>query len=1092
MTSALIFFTILLVVLVLESLFRFGVIERTVMFWVGLVSLVTGVVWTTGRPALRLFGLLTDDDDQHTAATVGNAFPRIHDRLVNLLQLYEERKKSAPYYSVNLIDASFVELERDFRGLDFSSVAGYSESGRVARGLGVVAGVVLLLFLVSPGVFLGALNRALHFQQAFATPVPFTLIVEPGDKEVVKGERVDITVRAIGNPPEKVFLSSRPERQLEYDEVQCSRSGEDVFQYSFSVMKSTTRYFVHSGQVRSNDYTLAVHDRPVIKLLRLVLDYPQYSRVATLQLDDNIGDVAALQGTRIQYRVEASKELSAGMLVFRNGDTVSLNIQSRQAIGTTRLVEDGTYYIRLRDRDGTENADPIEYTQRVLPDAYPTVSVLVPGTDLDIAENTGLDMMMKITDDFGFSSLRLAYKLVHSRYEKPADTYSIVSIPIPAGVRTEEIVPYHWSLSALTLVPEDVVQYFVEVTDNDRIVGPKSSVSEIYLLRLPSLDEVFAALDESHAASLERLQEAMERAEEAHDEFQQLQQDLRKDQEKMDWQDQQRAQSLVEEYEEIKQKMDEASEMVRQMTDDLESKQLLSDQTLEKYQELQRVMQEMDSAEFAEAMNKLQEAMRGISPEAMRQALERMEFSEDAFRKSIERTINLLKRIHIEQKVDELLRRTEEMAERQEALRQRTEELNPNDGEKLEELTREQADLQEMFEELRQGLEELQKKMEEFPAEMPLDEMAGVRNTLDRSNLENDLQDIVEQLQGMQMQDAHDRQTTAVQKIDDIMQQMQEMQDALRAHQQREIVNAMQRSLQDMIELSKRQERLKNEAEKVQPNSSRFRELAQEQMELARDLASLTSRLVSLSQKTFGITPEMGKSIGDAMREMHAALNSLERRNGGSARGQQESAMSSLNEAAQLMQWSLNAMMQGGQGVGMAGFMQRLQQMTGQQRGINQGTRNLGEMTQQQAAALARLAGEQGAVRKSLEQMAREAASVGELSKVLGDLNRIAREMREVQTDLAQGNINPETLRKQDRILSRLLDSQRSLRERDFERRRRAESGTNVKRLSPGRIDLTSQEGKNRLREDLLKALQEGYTRDYEELIRKYFEVLEQ
>ena len=123
--------------------------------------------------------------------------------------------------------------------------------------------------------------------------------------------------------------------------------------------------------------------------------------------------------------------------------------------------------------------------------------------------------------------------------------------------------------------------------------------------------------------------------------------------------------------------------------------------------------------------------------------------------------------------------------------------------------------------------------------------------------------------------------------------------------------------------------------------------------------------------------------------------------------------------------------------------------------------------------------------------MAREAASVGELSKLLGDLNRIAREMREVQTDLAQGSVNPETLRKQDSILSRLLDSQRSLRERDFERRRRAESGINVKRLSPGHIDLTSQEGKNRLREDLLKALQEGYSRDYEELIRKYFDYMQ-
>jgi hypothetical protein len=73
-----------------------------------------------------------------------------------------------------------------------------------------------------------------------------------------------------------------------------------------------------------------------------------------------------------------------------------------------------------------------------------------------------------------------------------------------------------------------------------------------------------------------------------------------------------------------------------------------------------------------------------------------------------------------------------------------------------------------------------------------------------------------------------------------------------------------------------------------------------------------------------------------------------------------------------------------------------------------------------------------------------------------------------------------------------LLDSQRSLRERDYERRRRAEVGRNVARASPGKIDLSTQESRNRLREDLLKALQEGYARDYEELIKRYFEVLEQ
>jgi len=131
-------------------------------------------------------------------------------------------------------------------------------------------------------------------------------------------------------------------------------------------------------------------------------------------------------------------------------------------------------------------------------------------------------------------------------------------------------------------------------------------------------------------------------------------------------------------------------------------------------------------------------------------------------------------------------------------------------------------------------------------------------------------------------------------------------------------------------------------------------------------------------------------------------------------------------------------------------------------------------------------------IRKSLEQLAKEAAQSGDLSKMLGDLNKIAQEMREVQTDLAQGNVNPETLRKQERIVSRLLDSQRSARERDYEKKRKAESGKEIARKSPGAIDLSTQEGRNRLRQDMLKALEEGYAKDYGELIKKYFELLGQ
>jgi hypothetical protein len=65
------------------------------------------------------------------------------------------------------------------------------------------------------------------------------------------------------------------------------------------------------------------------------------------------------------------------------------------------------------------------------------------------------------------------------------------------------------------------------------------------------------------------------------------------------------------------------------------------------------------------------------------------------------------------------------------------------------------------------------------------------------------------------------------------------------------------------------------------------------------------------------------------------------------------------------------------------------------------------------------------------------------------------------------------------------------MRERDYEKRRRAEVGKDYKRTSPADIDLNTKDGRKKLREELLKMLDEKYSKDYEDLIRKYFEELE-
>jgi hypothetical protein len=1063
---------------------------RTPLVWLSIGIVIAALGWFILRPLLRVLGIVRDEQDHDTARRVGRRFPHINDHLENILQLFGARETTL--YSHELIDASFEDVRKEIEPVDFTEVADRPDSPRLWKFVGIAAGVALLLVVLFPSAYRGAANRLMQYDRAFAAPVSFTLVVEPGNREVIRGESVPITVRVEGQPLSSLTLSSRPEGQIAFDEARLRASSSGVFSYEFTSLKSTTSYRISAGDVQSDQYTLTVVDRPFIKILRLHLEYPSYTRLAAADLGDNIGDASALKGTRITFSLETNKDLSGATVMFADSSRLQLAADGSRASGSMVLMHDRSYHIVVKDPDGRENAEPIQYTLKVIADEYPTAVIRVPGQNLDITESEILNMLFSITDDYGFSRLRIAHRLVQSRYERPQEDFRFTDIPLPSRREVELTIPYVWSLAPLNLVPEDVVSYYIEVFDNDVLSGPKSTRSETFTLRLPSLDEVFADADRGHEVSLDAMKETLEQAREAKKQLDELQQDMLKNQEKMDWQEQKKAEELLKKYQELQKNLDQVNKNVDAMVREMEKNNVLSRETMEKYQELQQLMQEMSTPEFAEAMKKMQEAMMQLSPEAMKQALQQFSFSEENFRKSIERTMNLLKRLQIEQRVDETLKRTEELMKRQEELQQQTERTNPEDRNALQDLAKQQQDLKEQLDQLQQELAELQKKMEEFPAEMPLSEMDQARQQLEESRLQEQMESIAQQMQQQQMSQAMEGQKSAMQKMGKFMQQLQQMQQAMRDNQQRQIVNEMRKSLQDLLELSKRQEALKDELKDLEQNSRRFRENAQEQMDVMRDLGNVTERMAKLSQKSFGITPEMGKSIGDAMRQMGEAMQSLEQRNGGRAGQQQEGAMGSLNEAAQQVQSAMNAMMQGGgQGMGMAGFMQRLRQMTAQQQGINDATRE-GGLTPQQAAELGRLAGEQGMVRKSLEQLAREAANAGQLSKMLGDLNKIAQDMREVQTDLAQGNVNPETLKKQDRILSRLLDSQRSARERDFENRRRAESGKNSQRAGPGQIDLTTQEGRNRLRQDLLKAVEEGYAKDYEVLIRKYFEALEQ
>src|SRR5512135_2063676 len=81
----------LLAALLLEEGLYFGTTIRTVIFWLLCIVFAGLLVRSVGIPLLRLLGVLRDEDDRTTAGKIGNSFPDLGDRLVNILQLADER-----------------------------------------------------------------------------------------------------------------------------------------------------------------------------------------------------------------------------------------------------------------------------------------------------------------------------------------------------------------------------------------------------------------------------------------------------------------------------------------------------------------------------------------------------------------------------------------------------------------------------------------------------------------------------------------------------------------------------------------------------------------------------------------------------------------------------------------------------------------------------------------------------------------------------------------------------------------------------------------------------------------------------------------
>lgn len=1070
---------------------NFSSLVRTILFFVFMIFVLGMFSFGVLIPLFKYFKLFTERNYFDTAGKVGNHFPEIKDDLKNAMQLVSVR--DGKLYSSLLVEAAFKSVYDKTRSVKFDTVVKFDSLKKPALRLLLLFVLTLLFLFLVPG-FTDASARFFQFDREFIPPARFKIEIIPGSTEVTKGSNFDIVVSIRGDVPNNVNISIKDDEQTDFAEFRLSADSTKQYIYEIKSVRTSFNYFVQADEVESGKFRIEVVDRPIIKTITFKITPPAYSKIPAYEQRDN-GNITALVGSRVDISLSSTKDLSSAFLEFGDTTRSELSVEKNFADGSLRIRQETSYKVIIKDDKENENQNPITYLIKPVYDEFPIIELFLPGKDIPLANDNRVPLFAKISDDFGFTGLLLHYRLARSRYEMPHEEFTSVEIPIPLSQKEADI-NYVWNLTQLLPATDDIYSYYLEVFDNDNVSGPKSAKTPVYNVRVPSLDEILAGVDKLQNGAVDELSKTLQEAEQLKKDLEKIDQELKQDKRELTWEEKEKIEKALDKFEQLQEKISDVQENLQKMQQELQQNDLLSQETLEKYMELQELMSELTSDEMKKTMEKLRDMLEQMNRNMTQNEMQNFKLDEERFRKSIERTLNLLKRMQVEQKFDELMKRTEQIAEQQEQLNEQTKQSEQNNNQNSEQLSKMQDEITEQLENLSENMEELAEKMSELD-NMPNEEMEKLLEELKKQMNEKLSEQASQNMKQKQMQKAKQDQQQVSQNMQQMMDMLQQMKDQMMQQNQMQVFTDMMRIMDNLLKISQQQEDLKTESERLDPNSQQFTENAQKQNNLKQTLNRLLQQLSDLSQKTFAVSPEMGKALGSANQQMDASIQAMQNRNGAFAALTQSEAMKNLNEAASIMKNSMESMMQsGGSGGGMMSLMQQLQQMSGQQMNLNNMTQMLqqmmqGNMSPGQQAELQRLGQQQELIRKSLEQLNEEAKLSGQSKRIPADLENLVKQMQEVVTDMNTEKLDHDLIQKQERILSKLLDAQRSINERDFEKERKSETGQQIVRQSPSELNLSSDSGRNAIRDELNRAVREGYKKDFEDLIRRYYEALQ-
>ena len=1004
----------------IEFLLRLNSVGRAALF-VALIGVFSfSMIQWVLKPIIVLFNNKQQISDEEAAKQIGQYFPEVKDKLLNVLQL-----SSLPNASEALIKAGIKQKTKDISYVPFSSAIDLKINLRYLRLLAIPFLAIGLILIVFPAFVTESTSRIVQYNKEFVPEAPFRFSMVNEELEAFKNEDFTVTLNLDGNAvPDQAYLIVNERR------IKMNSTGVKSHQHTFTRVQDNFKFRFEAAGFESQSYELEVISRPSLGLMEINLMYPKYIGKES-ETFKNSGNIKVPEGTEVFWNLETG-ETDALTFTF-DSDKVARNAEKdgrANFLFSKNIRKNDRYSIELKN-DKAANADRIQYRIEVIKDQFPDLSIQ---QYVDTTLYSFIVFGGSVSDDYGLTSLKLKYK------NEREENYTAVDIPINTSQKDQNLY-YQFDTDSLNLREGSKLEYYLEAYDNDGVNGIKSTKTPVFVMSIPDKAEIKEILDRTAEGTQSETDNAAKQAKEVNEMVEDIERRL-KGKRNLDWQDQQAINQLFEKRESLDSQIEKMQQQAKENEQMLERFGPENEQLREKMKMIQKLMDEVldeETKKLYDELRKLLEENKNINQvqSLMNQISER----EKNLEKELDRTLELFKRLKYEMKAEEAIQSAEELAKKQEQLKEDTEA-----GEKSEEeLLKEQQELNEEFESLKEQLDE----MEEFNKDLKQSDDLSSTEELEEE-IGSEMKESEQKLQNKDTQGSQQNQQKASESLQKLAQSLSEMQESNQAETQTENIASLRTILNNLIKLSFEQESLLKKFKEVQSNDPRFMELAAVQLELKINSKVVQDSLQALSSRVFQLSSLINRELTELNRHFDGSLAELKERRTNQSIARQEFAMTSMNNLALMLDNLLKQLQdpQGGAQGGQANSKGNKMSLSELQKQLSEQINDIkrsGTEGRELSEKLAKMAAEQEKLRRMMQEMQGQTMDKG----LAQEIQEIIQEMEQNEVDLVNKNIGDELIDRQNPLNTRLLDAENAMREDETDDERKGEEAGEYEKPAP-------------------------------------------